>query len=74
MLVQRFLNRVRPDRVGHLCHHHRKYLNRTYLRSNTLWEGRFRSCLTQSESYLLACYRHIELNPVWAGMVIKPQD
>jgi hypothetical protein len=30
----------------------------------TLWEGRFRSSLTQSEVYALACYRYIELNPV----------
>ena len=39
-----------------------------------LWEGRFRSCLTQSEQYLLACYRYIELNPVRAGMVRHPRD
>lgn len=44
------------------------YVNRTYRRSGTLWEGRFRSCLTQSEDYVLSCYRYIELNPVRAGM------
>ncbi|XRG82484.1 transposase [Salinisphaera sp. SPP-AMP-43] len=27
--------------------------NRTYRRSGTLWEGRFRSCLTQEEAYVL---------------------
>ena len=48
--------------------------NRSYRRTGTLWEGRFRSCLTQSEDYVLACYRYIELNPVRAGMVVKPQD
>ena len=51
-----------------------QYINRTYQRSGTLWEGRFRSCLTQSEDYVLACHRYIELNPVRAGMVTKPQD
>ncbi len=51
-----------------------RYFNRRYQRSGTLWEGRFRSCLTQSEAYLLACYRYIELNPVRAGMVGRPQD
>jgi putative transposase len=40
----------------------------------SLWEGRFRSCLTQTEDYVLACYRYIELNPVRAGMVNQPQD
>jgi len=43
--------------------------HRTYQRSGTLWEGRFRSCLAQSEDYVLACYRYIELNPVRANMV-----
>ena len=32
-----------------------QYINHTYQRSDTLWEGRFRSCLTQTEDYLLAC-------------------
>ena len=45
-----------------------------YRRSGTLWEGRFRSCLTQSEDYVLACYRYIEMNPVRAGMVRHPRD
>jgi putative transposase len=31
-----------------------QYINRSYRRSRTLWEGRFRSCLIQEESYLLA--------------------
>jgi putative transposase len=51
-----------------------QYINRTYRRSGTLWEGRFRSCLTQEESYVLGCYRYIELNPVQAGMVEHPGD
>ena len=49
-----------------------QYVNRTYRRSGTLWEGRFRSCLTQEDDYLLACLRYIELNPVRAEMVIIP--
>jgi len=50
-----------------------QYINRKYQRSGTLWEGRFRSCLTQSESYVMACYRYIELNPVRAGIVTHPR-
>ncbi len=49
-------------------------MNRTYRCSGTLWEGRFRSCLTQDEIYLLACQRYIELNPVRAGMVAHPAE
>ena len=50
------------------------YVNRTHNRSGTLWEGRFKSSLVQSDAYLLACYRYIELNPVRAGLVAAPQD
>lgn len=51
-----------------------QYINRSCRRSGTLWEGRFRSCLTQEETYLLACQRYIELNPVCAAMVEHPAD
>lgn len=51
-----------------------QYVNRTYRRSGTLWEGRFRSCLTQEETYLLACQRYIELNPVRADMAVHPAE
>lgn len=59
------------QRLGQL---HSQYVNRAYRRSGSLWEGRFRSCLVQSQEYLLACYRYIELNPVRAGMVRHPGD
>jgi putative transposase len=39
-----------------------------------LWEGRFRSCLAESEHHLLACCRYIELNPVRAGIVSHPRQ
>jgi len=51
-----------------------QYFNRTYRRSGSLWEGRYRSCLTQAEDYLLACQRYIELNPVRAGIVPHPAE
>ena len=51
-----------------------QYVNRRYRGSGTLWEGRFRSCLTEEESYLLACMRYIELNPVRAEMVSHPAE
>ena len=51
-----------------------QYINRTYRRSGTLWEGRFRSSLTQEEDYVLGCYRYIELNPVRAGIVTHPAE
>jgi len=60
--------------MKHLGQRYVQYINRTYRRTGTLWEGRFRSCLTQNEKYVLACYRYIELNPVRAGMVEHPAD
>jgi putative transposase len=63
-----------PLVMKHLGQRYVQYVNRAYRRSGTLWEGRYRSCLTQAEDYVLACYRYIELNPVRAGMVNQPRD
>jgi putative transposase len=51
-----------------------RYFNTRYDRTGTLFEGRFRSSLVQSNYYLLACHRYIELNPVRAGLVQDPAD
>ncbi len=51
-----------------------QYFNQTYGRTGTLWEGRYRATLIDSERYLLTCMRYIELNPVRAGMVKHPLD
>ncbi|WP_269531872.1 transposase [Chitinimonas sp. BJYL2] len=51
-----------------------QYVNRTYRRSGNLWEGRFRACLVQADTYLLACQRYIELNPIRAAMVAHPAE
>jgi len=51
-----------------------QYINRTYKRSGTLWEGRFRSCIIQQEEYLFSCQRYIEMNPVRAGMAKHPGE
>ncbi len=51
-----------------------QYINRGYRRTGTLWEGRHRASMVQSDRYLLTCYRYIELNPVRAGMVKRPEE
>lgn len=48
--------------------------NNAQKRSGTLWEGRYRSTLIQSERYLLACMAYIDLNPVRAGLVAQARD
>lgn len=51
-----------------------QYINKTYRRSGTLWEGRHKASLVQAESYLFTCYRYIEMNPVRAKIVLHPGD
>ncbi|ALI06016.1 MULTISPECIES: transposase [Pseudomonas] len=51
-----------------------RYRNRLEGRSGTLWESRYKSSVVQSDSYLLACSRYIELNPVRARMVANVAD
>jgi putative transposase len=50
------------------------WFNARHGRSGTLWEGRFRCAVIETERYLLACMRYIELNPVRAGMVVRAGD
>lgn len=49
-----------------------QYINKTYRRTGTLWDSRYKSSLIQAETYLLTCHRYIELNPVRATMVDDP--
>ena len=57
-----------------LGRHYVPYINSTYRRTGSLWEGRYKSCMVESESHLLTCYRYIELNPVRAAMVCGPDE
>ena len=60
--------------VQALGRHYVRYFNRQNQRTGTLWEGRYRSCLVQPESYLLEVYRYIELNPVRAALAWDPAE
>ena len=51
-----------------------RFINLRHGRTGTLWEGRYKSCLVDSGSDLLRCYRYIELNPVRARMVATPGE
>jgi len=64
--VSRMMQGIGRRYVGHF--------NARYRRTGTLWEGRFKSALVESDRHLLACYRYIELNPVRAAMVATPAD
>ncbi len=60
--------------LQYLGRYYVRYINTTYQRTGTLWEGRFKSTLVDSENYLLTVSRYIELNPVRAGMVTHPSE
>ena len=51
-----------------------QHINRTYRRTGTLFEGRFRSSVIEADSYLLACQRYIEMNTIRARMAQAPGD
>jgi putative transposase len=51
-----------------------QYINKTYRRSGTLWEGRHKASLVNANEYFLKCQRYIELNPVAASMVSCPDE
>ncbi|MFT5758737.1 MAG: putative transposase [Alteromonadaceae bacterium] len=36
-----------------------RYVNTTYHRTGTLWEGRYKASLVDSDTYVLACYQYI---------------
>jgi putative transposase len=70
---------ITPSRLGALAgvmqsigRNYVNYINMTYRRAGTLWEGRYKSCLVDAEHFLLTCYRYIELNPVRAGLKLEP--
>ena len=64
--------RAVPKLIISLGRRYVQYINRTYRRTGTLWDSRYKSSLVQAETYLLACQRYIELNPVRAAMVEDP--
>lgn len=51
-----------------------RYVNRRYQRTGTLWEGRYKSSPIETDTYLLACCRYVELNPMRAHMVSRPEQ
>src|SRR5688572_329533 len=49
-----------------------RYFNALYGRTGTLFEGRYRSALVDTESYWFTCMRYVEMNPVRAGICETP--
>lgn len=54
--------------------HYVPYFNRKYDRVGTLWQGRYKATVIDSERYFMTCSRYIELNPVRASLAAGPGD
>jgi putative transposase len=63
-----------PQMMQALGRRYVRLYNDTHGRTGTLWEGRYKSTLIQTERYLLACMAYIDLNPVRAGLVAHPGE
>ena len=63
-----------PSTMQSISRSYARYFTRAYHRSGALWDGRYEASPVDTEHYLLACYRYIELNPVRAGIVLHPED
>ena len=51
------------------------YMNKRLGRTGTLWEGRYKSVLVEDcEQALLTISAYIDLNPIRAGIVSRPED
>lgn len=51
-----------------------RYVNRLERRTGSLWDGRYKTSPIDTDAYLLACCRYVEMNPVSAGMVAQPEQ
>jgi len=50
------------------------YYNRRYHRRGTLWAERFKSLIVENGETLINCLAYVDLNPVRAGIVEKPEE
>ena len=61
-----------PRAMRHVNWRYSRYVNDHQNRTGSVWEGRYRACLIEADSYFFACSRYIELNPVRAGIASSP--
>ena len=74
LLVTPSTNEALPHFMQAVGRRYVRYFNGRTHRTGTLWEGRYKSTLVQSEAYLLTCMAYLDLNPVRAGMVSQPSE
>jgi putative transposase len=63
-----------PKTMQSLGRRYVRYINWTYGRSGTMWDGRYRAAPIDPDTCFLACSQYIELNPVRAKLARAPDD
>jgi len=63
-----------PNTMQALGRRYVPFFNQRYSRTGGLWEGRYKLALVHDERYWLTCMRYVEMNPVRAGIVARPED
>jgi putative transposase len=62
-----------PEIMKRMKHKYSMYHKVKYGRTGPLWEGRYRSKLMKTDMHWAACGPYIEMNPVRAGLVSRPE-
>ena len=50
------------------------FFNKKYRGVGHVWQGRYKSSLVDKEDYFIWCGLYVELNPVRAGLVARPEN
>jgi putative transposase len=63
-----------PQAMKNVGARYAQFFNSRYDRTGGLYEGRYRPALVHDERYWLTCMRYVEMNPVRAGIVARPEQ
>jgi REP element-mobilizing transposase RayT len=63
-----------PDLMRNIQQGFTRWFNKSQNRRGRLWADRFKSTLLYGEETLLECMQYVDLNPVRAGLVARPED
>ncbi len=66
------------DKLSKIMHaiqmNYARYYCKKYNFVGHVWQGRFKSIVIENDAQLLSCGNYIEMNPVRAGLVNRPED
>ncbi len=63
-----------PDYMKEIKQTFSRYYNKRHDRRGTLWGERYKSVIVENGETLVNCLAYIDLNPVRAGLVKRPED